>query len=65
MSHALYASPAKEWAKVQRALGRYIQFRAGNLVYHLYSKGYTEQQVGDILGYSKQRVEQYWPKGEK
>lgn len=52
-----------KYNKIRNLIGDIANEKAGRLVYHLYGQGMTYEEIGKILGVSRQRIEKLWPKG--
>lgn len=52
----------KEWSDITRQISNFYSSQTRALVHHLYEKGYSYQQVADILGVSRQAVNDAYPK---
>lgn len=48
--------------ELAETLHKHYQRNEKKLVYLCYSKGITQQEIGDALGVSKQRITQKYPK---
>ena len=55
----------KRLSHLMREAADYGIYRARPFVSHLYEKGYTYQDIANIIHSTRQAVEHTWPKGGK